>query len=135
MISQFKTEGVLRDHVAKHGVHVETSTEPTAIEQDADGVNVTLKKVDDAGKETIETVRASYVIGADGGRSESSLIISAATCGSTSTHRMHTGVVRGFIGATFQGQTKDADGQVWAECEIEGLSDDVSASCLRRAMQ
>ena len=48
MISQFKTEGVLRDHVAKHGVHVETSTEPTAIEQDADGVNVTLKKVDNA---------------------------------------------------------------------------------------
>ena len=91
--------------------------------------------VDDAGKETIETVRASYVIGADGGRSESSLIISAATCGSMSTHLLHTGVIRKFIGATFQGQTKDADGQVWAECEIEGLSDDVSTSCLRRAMQ
>lgn len=30
------------------------------------------------------------------------------------------------MGATFEGQTKDTDGQVWAEAEVEGVSSEVS---------
>ena len=29
-------------------------------------------------------------------------------------------MTRKFIGATFEGETRDAEGAVWAECEIEG---------------
>ena len=37
-------------------------------------------------------------------------------------------MTRKFIGATFEGETRDADGGVWAECIIEGpcLNPDVS---------
>ena len=50
-------------------------------------------------------------------------------CG-TSFECSHTlaGVTRKLIGATFAGQTKEADGQVWADLDLEGLSDDVSIS-------
>ena len=36
-------------------------------------------------------------------------------------------MTRKIIGATFEGETKDADGGMWAECELEGdvLSTDV----------
>ena len=41
----------------------------------------------------------------------------------------HIGVTRKLIGATFEGQTRDAEGMVWTECEIEGegITRDVSA--------
>ena len=70
-MSQYLTEGIFRDHLAKRGVHVELSTEPVSIEQDADGVTVTVKKVAPDGSETTETIRAAYVVGADGARSGS----------------------------------------------------------------
>ncbi|KAI0765037.1 FAD binding domain-containing protein [Fomes fomentarius] len=102
IISQYLTEGIFRDHLAKHGVHVELATEPVALEQDADGVTVTLKKVDANGEEKTEDARFSYVIGADGAR----------------------GFTRRAIGATFEGQTKETDGQVWAEAEVDGIGSD-----------
>ncbi|TBU28541.1 FAD binding domain-containing protein [Dichomitus squalens] len=100
MISQYYTEGVFRDHLAKHGIHVELRTEPVSMEQDDEGVSVTLKRVDGDGKEQTESVRAAYVVGADGAR----------------------GITRKLIGATFEGQTQDADGSVYADAVIEGLS-------------
>ena len=42
--------------------------------QDSDGVTVHLKKTDKDGNESTETVRASYVVGADGARGESEKI-------------------------------------------------------------
>ncbi len=71
VISQYLTEGIFRDHLAKRGVHVELATEPVALEQDADAVTVTLKKVDANGEEKTEVARFSYVIGADGARGRS----------------------------------------------------------------
>ncbi|RPD78983.1 hypothetical protein L226DRAFT_501441 [Lentinus tigrinus ALCF2SS1-7] len=100
MLSQYLTEGIFRDHLAKYGVHVELETEPVSFEQDDTGVNVTLQH---AGSERVETVRYAYVIGSDGAR----------------------GFTRKVIGATFEGQTKDADGSVFADVEAEGLSSDV----------
>ena len=67
-MSQYLTEDVLRDHLAKFGVHVELSTELVSLEQDNKGVTVALKKTGADGSETMESVRAAYVIGADGAR-------------------------------------------------------------------
>ncbi|KAI0360777.1 monooxygenase [Trametes cingulata] len=98
-IAQFLLEGIFRDHLAKYGVHPELATELVALEQDAEGVTATLKKHAGTPNETMETVRAAYLIGADGAR----------------------GPTRRLIGATFEGQTKDLDGQVWVDVDIEGL--------------
>lgn len=38
----------------------------------------------------------------------------------------HAGVTRKQIGATFEGQTKDLDGHVWADVYVDGLSTEVS---------
>lgn len=62
LITQYLTEGIFRDHLAKHGVHVELATELVALGQDADGVTVTLKKVDANGEEKTEVAQFSYVI-------------------------------------------------------------------------
>ncbi|PIL26347.1 hypothetical protein GSI_12103 [Ganoderma sinense ZZ0214-1] len=110
LLSQYHTEAVLRHALAKAGVHVEWSTEPLSMEQDADGVTVTIKKTDEVGGETIEEARAPYVIGSDGARGMSVLYLF-----------MSMRITRKAIGATFEGQTKDEDGQVWADCVIEGL--------------
>ena len=44
-----------------------------------------------------------------------------------------TGVTRKFIGATLEGQTRDADGLVFAEVELEGLTHDVRARARSQA--
>ena len=70
-MSQYITEDIFRAHLAKRGVRVELGTEPTYLEQDTDGVNVTVKKVDISnGTETTESIRAAYAIGADGARGD-----------------------------------------------------------------
>ncbi|KAI0746878.1 FAD binding domain-containing protein [Daedaleopsis nitida] len=99
-VSQAMSEQVFRDHLSKHDIHVEMGTEPTGIEQDADGVTVTVKTISADGKAKVETIRAAFVIGADGAR----------------------GFTRRAIGLKFEGQTKEDDGHVWTDAEIEGLS-------------
>ena len=43
-------------------------------------------------------------------------------------------MTRKFIGATFEGETRDAEGAVWAECEIEGhgITSEVRVWCMGR---
>ncbi|KAH9916722.1 FAD binding domain-containing protein [Epithele typhae] len=103
MIDQYLTEGIMRKHLnERFGVQVELGTEPISIEQDDNRVSLTLKKTAQDAKGTTETVKAQFVIGADGAK----------------------GVMRKFIGATFEGENKDADGQVWAECHAEGVTNE-----------
>ncbi|TFK91537.1 hypothetical protein K466DRAFT_541543 [Polyporus arcularius HHB13444] len=99
VLSQYLTEGIFRDHLLKYGVQVELGTEPVSMAQDETGVSVSLRHV---GVQEVETVRYAYVIGADGAR----------------------GFTRKAIGATFEGETKDGDGQAWADVEAEGISPD-----------
>ena len=61
---QWRTESVLRDHLAGQGLQVEFGVEATSIKADGDGVTVTLDK---GGRK--EVVRADYLIGAGGGHS------------------------------------------------------------------
>ena len=68
VVSQYTTEAILRNELAKFDVHVELRTEPVSIEQDVDGVKVTMKKTDEVGGETTEKIKVPYVIGSDGAR-------------------------------------------------------------------
>jgi pentachlorophenol monooxygenase len=63
-IPQYATERILRDELSMHGVHVERGIQLTGFTQDDDGVTATLDG--DSGE---QTVRAAYLIGADGAHS------------------------------------------------------------------
>ena len=58
---QWRTEAILREHLGNLGLAVEFGTEVTSIEDDPDGVRVTLE----TGGQT-ETVTAAYLLGAGG---------------------------------------------------------------------
>ncbi|MGW5110417.1 FAD-dependent monooxygenase [Nocardia sp. NPDC004123] len=64
VLAQADTERVLRERLAEFGVRVETATAVADFSADGDGVIVLLEH---AG--ATETVRARYLVGADGGRS------------------------------------------------------------------
>ncbi|HUB57200.1 MAG TPA: FAD-dependent monooxygenase [Mycobacterium sp.] len=63
--AQTETERVLNDHLESLGVSVERGVELIALDQDAEGVRVTLRREDGS----TEECSASWVIGADGGHS------------------------------------------------------------------
>ncbi|HVQ48884.1 MAG TPA: FAD-dependent monooxygenase [Mycobacterium sp.] len=63
-IPQYATEAILRDELAMHGVAVQRGVRVTGFGQDADGVTATL-----AGVTGEQTVRAAYLVGADGAHS------------------------------------------------------------------
>lgn len=64
MIPQFLTERIMRQRLAELGCRVEFGCELVGFEQDEDGVAARL-----SGANGEETVRARYLVGADGGRS------------------------------------------------------------------
>jgi 2-polyprenyl-6-methoxyphenol hydroxylase-like FAD-dependent oxidoreductase len=64
MVPQFLTEDVLRDRLAELGYHVEFGAELLAFEQDDDGVAAQIATASGP-----QTLRAMYLVGADGGRS------------------------------------------------------------------
>ena len=41
-----------------------------------------------------------------------------------------SGSTRKLLGLTFQGETRDADGQIWGDVEIKGLTTDVCQASL-----
>jgi 2-polyprenyl-6-methoxyphenol hydroxylase-like FAD-dependent oxidoreductase len=63
-IPQYATEAILREELAMHGVEVQRGVRVAGFEQDGDGVTATL--AGDAGE---QTVRAAYLVGADGAHS------------------------------------------------------------------
>jgi 2-polyprenyl-6-methoxyphenol hydroxylase-like FAD-dependent oxidoreductase len=63
-IPQYATERILRDELTMRGITVERGVRLAGFVQDADGVTATL-----AGERGEQTVRAGYVIGADGAHS------------------------------------------------------------------
>jgi len=63
-IPQYATEAILREELAMHGVQVQRGVRVTDFEHDADGVTATL-----AGGAGEQTVRAAYLVGADGAHS------------------------------------------------------------------
>ncbi|MEU6347634.1 FAD-dependent monooxygenase [Streptomyces sp. NPDC046977] len=59
---QYHTERVLRERAVSHGVDIREGWEAVALEQDATGVDVQVRAADGSP----QTLRAAYVVGADG---------------------------------------------------------------------
>ena len=96
-LPQWRTEEILREHLESLDLKVEFGTEVTSIEDDPDGVRVTL---DTGGR--LETVTAAYVLGAGGGHS-------------ITRHSMHEHLT----GETYYGQYLVADAKVRLACPPE----------------
>jgi 2-polyprenyl-6-methoxyphenol hydroxylase-like FAD-dependent oxidoreductase len=93
-VPQWRTEEILRSRLSSYGIEVELGTGVVDFEQDADGVTVRL----DGG----ETVRSSFLIGADGGRS----------------------TVRKRLGVPFVGETNEEIRMLLADVRVDGLGHD-----------
>jgi 2-polyprenyl-6-methoxyphenol hydroxylase-like FAD-dependent oxidoreductase len=65
-VNQDVLEPILRERAVEFGASVRNRTEVVGLEQDDDGVTVTLRDLDGGGE---RTVRARYVVAADGNRS------------------------------------------------------------------
>ncbi|MEV0614599.1 FAD-dependent monooxygenase [Nonomuraea sp. NPDC050404] len=91
MHPQWRTEAVLRERLAELGGKVEQGSTLTGFEQDAGGVSARLG--------TGETVRARYLVAADGGRS----------------------TVRKALGVGFSGETREEERMVLGDVRVEGL--------------
>jgi 2-polyprenyl-6-methoxyphenol hydroxylase-like FAD-dependent oxidoreductase len=90
-VPQWRTEQILRSTLAAHGVEVQLSAGVTAFEQDDHAVTVRV-----AGG---QSVRAAYLVGADGGRS----------------------TVRKQLAVPFAGETDDDMTMLLADVRVEGL--------------
>ncbi|KAK0196703.1 FAD-binding monooxygenase [Armillaria mellea] len=103
-LGQDLLEGILRDHLVKYGVSVELNKGLVAVEQDPTAVTVTVaifrNGVPTNGKEEIV---AQYLIRSDGAKGNS----------------------RKLLGLTFQGEMRDADGMVWGDVAIKGLTSEI----------
>lgn len=98
MQPQWRVERILRDRLAELGGHVESGVELVGFTQDADGVTAVLRK--ESGE--TESVRARYLVGADGGRS----------------------VVRKTLGVGFVGETREDERMILGDVKIDGLERD-----------
>ncbi|WP_174290882.1 FAD-dependent monooxygenase [Sphingomonas bacterium] len=91
-IPQYKLEQVLREHAETlPSVRLQFSTEFAGATQDADGVTVTLKRVDTG---EAETLTARYLVGADGARSGVREAIGAGMSGTYGLSRNYNIVFR-----------------------------------------
>ncbi len=93
VLGQNVTEHILQEHLNGLGTKVEWQTEATHVEQDGDGVSAVLRHPDG----TEETVRAQYVLGADGTRS----------------------IVRQMAGIEFTGNRYDGQAFIQSDSKIE----------------
>ncbi|EIW82598.1 hypothetical protein CONPUDRAFT_100901 [Coniophora puteana RWD-64-598 SS2] len=97
LLGQHRSERIMMEHIAEYGVHVEYNTGLGSFEQDKDGVTVHLAKKD-GDQEVSETIRAQYLIGADGARS----------------------VVRKQLGCTFLGDTRSDVRMITGDIRLAG---------------
>ncbi|KFE71413.1 FAD-dependent oxidoreductase [Hyalangium minutum] len=94
LVPQARTEGILRDRLASLGHAVEFGTALTGFTQDDAGVTATLTR-----DSTLETVRAEYLVGADGGHSR----------------------VRKVLGLPLHGETREEERMVVGDVCVDGL--------------
>jgi len=93
-VPQWRTEQILRSQLAAHGVEVTLNAGVAAFEQDQCGVTVAM--------EDGQTLRTTYLVGADGGRS----------------------TVRKRLAVPFAGQTNEAITMLLADVRVDGLDHD-----------
>ncbi|MFI0739692.1 FAD-dependent monooxygenase [Streptomyces sp. NPDC021100] len=95
LLPQWRTQEILRERLGELGGTVEFGTRLTGLAQDAAGVTAYLETTGGA----TSTVRASWLVGADGGRS----------------------TVRHLLGTPFTGETVDPTPMLVADVHVEGL--------------
>jgi 2-polyprenyl-6-methoxyphenol hydroxylase-like FAD-dependent oxidoreductase len=93
-VPQWRTEQILRSQLAAHGVEVTLNAGVAAFEQGPRGVTVAI--------EDGQTLRATYLVGADGGRS----------------------TVRKRLAVPFAGETNEAITMLLADVRVDGLDHD-----------
>lgn len=74
ILGQSNSEEILRDHLAKHDVHVELDTRLDSFVQDADNVTARLVHHHHGDEESSESVRVQYLVSAEGAKSERSCV-------------------------------------------------------------
>lgn len=121
-IGQETTSRILQENLRKLGVEVEFAKELVSLEQHEDHVTVMIKRTDSSSE--TETLKVRYVVGADGGRSESLLVIIYGFSYSNYGHLK--GTVRKLLDINFPGESHDDVTWVMSNVEIHGLSTDVS---------
>ncbi|MBF6414443.1 FAD-dependent monooxygenase [Nocardia cyriacigeorgica] len=97
MLGQSRTEAILRERLAEFGVGVELGTALESFDQDGDGVTALVSR-----HGTRETVRAAYLVGADGGAS----------------------TVRKRLGIAFEGTTDDSVRMLLGDVRADALDHD-----------
>ncbi|KDQ13836.1 hypothetical protein BOTBODRAFT_133086 [Botryobasidium botryosum FD-172 SS1] len=105
MIAQDDTEAILRDHLQRYNVQVELGHELVGLEQDDKGVTAQIFSHTPNANDTngtTETLRVSWLIGADGAR----------------------GITRKTLGLDFIGETRESEGALLADLEVENLDRD-----------
>ncbi|WP_397458505.1 FAD-dependent oxidoreductase [Pseudomonas asplenii] len=95
LIPQFATDAIIQKKLMPLGLGIEYNTQLISLSQDAQGVSVEVE-----GPSGLQTLRARYVVGADGGSSK----------------------VRHSLGIAFSGKTDEADRMLIIDCRVEGLS-------------
>ena len=68
ILGQSHAEDILREHLARFGVHVELNTELEDFEQGTEGVTAHLIKRDGE-REIKEVIKVEYLVGAEGAKS------------------------------------------------------------------
>ncbi|CAA7262016.1 unnamed protein product [Cyclocybe aegerita] len=102
-LSQDQLEDILIQHLKQHGIVIEYGKGLINIEQTEDNVISTVATFRNGQQmEEQEKVTSQFLLGTDGAR----------------------GVSRKLLGLTFQGETRDTDGMVWGDVEIDGLTSD-----------
>ncbi|WP_280472435.1 FAD-dependent monooxygenase [Nocardia cyriacigeorgica] len=97
MLGQSRTEAILRERLAGFGIRVELGTALESFAQDADGVTAVVSH-----GATTETVRAAYLVGADGG----------------------AGTVRKRLGIAFEGTTDESLRMLLGDVRADALDHD-----------
>ncbi|KAL1672846.1 FAD binding domain-containing protein [Schizophyllum commune] len=97
MLAQDRHETLLREHLARHGIHVEMSTELLDFTQDGERVHVRLAKGCDDAEKAVEELDVEFLIGADGGHSK----------------------VRKLLGLKFEGETRQMDKMVIGDIMVK----------------
>ena len=109
MLAQDRHETLLREHLARHGIQVEMSTELLDFTQDGEKVHVRLAKGSDDAEKVVEELDVKFLIGADGGHSK----------------------VRKLLGLKFEGETRQMDKMIIGDIMVKppGLDKRVSGAC------
>jgi hypothetical protein len=116
MLGQWLHQAILRKHIERFGVTVETGSKLISLEQDDAGAQVRIEKTDGS-QVSVNSASFAYVIGADGAKGASS-----HTSLFLKLNNHSEGVVRKALGLEFKGETRD-DARIFTiDLSVSGMN-------------